>query len=60
MTDKDIIETLDNIANALFDIEIKARYSMKMSKVLEALSVVRTELANKETRKDDELKLNLV
>jgi len=53
MTDKDIIETLDNIANALFDIEIKARYSMKMSKVLEALSVVRTELANKETRKDD-------
>ena len=52
MTDKDIIETLDNIANALFDIEIKSRYSMKMAKILEALSVVRTELAKKENKEE--------
>lgn len=53
MTNEEKIITLDNIANALFEVEIKARYSMKMAEIFKALNAVRNAI-EKEDRKDDE------
>ena len=52
MNKDDIIQTLDNIGNALFEIEIKARYSIKMAEILKALNAVRNAIDN--DRKDDD------
>lgn len=51
MTNKDITTTLDNVANALLNLEIKGKDALKLAKVFEALSVIQEELKN---RKDDE------
>lgn len=51
MSDKDIIATIDNVANALLNLEIKGRDALRMSEVFKALSAIQEELKN---RKDDE------
>lgn len=51
MSDKDIIATIDNIGNALSNLEIKGRDAQKIVEVFRALSIIQEELKN---RKDDE------
>lgn len=51
MTNKEIIMTLDNVANALMQMEFKGSYARNVVEIFRAFANIQEELSN---RKDDE------
>lgn len=53
MTNKDMVQTLDNVGVALMDMEIKGKQCFKLAEVLKALNAVRNELESKDKEESE-------
>lgn len=53
MTNKEIVETLDNVGVILFDLDIKGKQCFQMSNILKALNAVRNELESRDKERGE-------
>ena len=53
MNDKELVSVVDNIGQALFEMEFKGKDVIKIAEILKALNAVRNELNNREVVEDE-------
>jgi hypothetical protein len=53
MTNKNIIQTLDNVGVALMDMEMKGKNCFKLAEILKALNAIRNEIESRDSEEQD-------
>lgn len=54
MTNKEIVETLDNVGVILFDLDIKGKQCFQMSNILNALKAIRNEIGSRDKERGED------
>lgn len=55
MNNKELVETIDNIGQVIFDMEFKGKDTIKIAEILKALNAVRNELNSRPEETEEEV-----